>query len=228
MSLQDLKQPNTFCPLYAGSRNLCDNNAGPTGQPGPTGPTGPIPLVPPGPTGPTGPSDANSITVSPVGKLLGPFIQDDINYLGEVYNNINGFSLTAIGDEAVTSTLIADSTAAATMFTAVSADDYSDGNYNTTTGTYIIPTSGRWLFGANILLSSNATTTGSLLAWGNIGSHNIPAFASLNNDGWGFSSLPHLNAGSVCMLNIGTIIGGFTTTLLTGSTIFGRLIQPDI
>jgi hypothetical protein len=170
-----------------------------------------------------------NIMLTPVGKLLGGTVQTDVNYLGEVYNDINGFSVSAIVSLPVTSSLFADATSPATNFAVNSGQDYNSNNdWNQINGTFTVPISGRWLIGANILLSTNATITGSLITWNNIGFHNVPAFpAPGNNDGWGFSTLPHLVAGTVCMLNIGTIIGGFTVTLLAGSTIFARLEQPD-
>lgn len=168
-----------------------------------------------------------AINLTPVGKLLGGTVQTDVNYLGEVYNAGNGFSVSASADQSVVSGPGSAATSPVTQFNVNSANDYNDGNWNNVTGTYIVPTSGRWLFGANLLLESNATTVGSFLAWNSIGSHEIPIMAVGNDDSWGFSTLPHLVAGTVCQLNIGTVAGSFTTTLEAGSTIFGRLMQPD-
>lgn len=170
---------------------------------------------------------AAMITAVAAGKLIGPTVQADINYLGEVYNAGNGFSLSTAAPFVVTSSGIADGTGPLSTLAVNSAADYSDGNWNLTTGTYTVPISGRWLFGANMLLTSDATTTGSLVTWNSIGTHLIPSFAGLNDDSWDFATLPHLTAGTACQINVGSIIGTFTTTVLAGSTVFGRLMQPD-
>jgi len=165
-----------------------------------------------------------AINLTPVGKLLGGTVQTDINYLGEVYNANNGFSLNVTAPESVTSSGGADASGPITVFGVASGANYSDGNFNTATGNYTVPTSGRWEFGGDLNFTSDATARGSFVV-GGLASANIPAYAALNDFNWGWSVEFELAAGAVVSYQISAVAGVFTTTLVSGS-VYGRLIQP--
>jgi hypothetical protein len=172
-----------------------------------------------------------NINLTPVGKLLGGTVQTDINYLGEVYNANNGFSLSTAIIQFVTSTA-ADASAMITGFAVSTAQNYSDGNFNTVTGAYTVPISGRWEFGGNIRATSDATNRGSLIVWGGVAATSIPAMFPdvLPNDfTWGFATQGHYNADDFLQLSFSAVgfPAGNTTAILAGSSIYGRLIQPD-
>jgi hypothetical protein len=170
-----------------------------------------------------------NINLTGVGLIPGGVVQNMVDYLGQVYATNNAFSLTSVGTFTVTSTGGADASGPIDTFLVNTARDFIDGNYNTATATYTIPTDGIWEFGGNLLGTTDATVSGSLLLWTGIASSLlvIRETAGTQNFTWGFSYIGHFTAGTSLQLLGSAEQGTFTTTVDAGSTIFGRLIQPD-
>lgn len=170
-----------------------------------------------------------NINLTGVGLIPGGVVQNLVNYLGEVYKNNNAFAITALSQLNVTSSGGADASGPMSNFGLSGATDFTDGNFNFTNGTYTVPTTGLWLFGANINGTTNATVSGStLVAHGSSTILPIRETAGSQNYNWGFSRLLHLTAGTVIPYTASAIAGTFTTTIEVGSSLFGRLLQPDV